>query len=502
MKHPLINICIVFCLGIITAIYLKIPLVFFYIIAIAFTILSITFRSKYISNIFILCAVFSLAVCMLKNSQILPESHIAKLTPYKGRYVYLKGIINSNPILKKNRIQFIVKTEDVLINKRLHEACGKVLITAFGRNDFSYGEKLILNGKLYKPFNFDISERLNYRDYLKRKGIYSLMSIKKDGFIKRFEGNYGNPVKVFAYRAKQKMKKIISSNLSGVPASILNAMLLGDRKEVPGFVNDTLAQTGTIHIFAVSGLHVGIVAFIIMVFLKVVRIPRKPRFIITIILLILYAILAGARPSIIRATTMISILLFGYLIQREPDIYNSLALAALFILGVNPNQLFDIGFQLSFISVLSIVWIGSKIKNLFPQKWFRNSVSRFVLISFCVSSAAWLGTMGLVAYYFKILTPIAVLANMMIVPFMVIIVVAGFSLIVAGVFSATLASLIASVCALLLAILFKLNLLLISIPGAHLDLPLLSFYLIVFYYLAISLVFKYLKIFINKRSIY
>lgn len=495
MKNPLVNICIAFCLGIIAAVYLKIPLVFFYICAVIFTVSSIVLRRNHIANILILCVVFSLGACMLKNSQILPESHIAKLTPYKGRYVYLKGIVDTDPILKKDRTQFVLKTEDVLIMKKLHNVSGEVLVTVFGRRNFSYGDKLILNGKLYRPFNFDISERLNYRDYLKRKGIYSLLSVKKDGFIERIGGNYGNPIKIFAFKAKRKMKKIILDNLSNVPASILNAMLLGDRKGVPRFVNDALARSGTIHILAVSGLHVGIVAFIIIVFLKIIRIPRKPRFIITMILLVFYAVLTGARPSIIRATTMILVLLLGYLIEREPDIYNSLSLAALIILGVNPNQVFDIGFQLSFVSVFSICWISPKIKNLFPRKWFRNIFSRFFLMSFCVSSSAWLGTMGLVAYYFKILTPVAVLANMILVPFMMVIIAAGFSLVVAGGSLAFFASLIAPVCALLLALMFKLNVLLINIPGAYLDLPLLPAYLVAIYYVMVFIAFRCPKIF-------
>jgi competence protein ComEC len=113
----------------------------------------------------------------------------------------------------------------------------------------------------------------------------------------------------------------------------------------------------------VSGFNVGIVTFIIILLLKLIRLPRKVRLACAIILLILYCLVTGASTPVVRATVMAGVFLLAYLFKREPDIYNSLFLAAIFILAFNPRQLFDIGFQLSFASVFSIIYIYPKIKS-------------------------------------------------------------------------------------------------------------------------------------------
>ena len=164
------------------------------------------------------------------------------------------------------------------------------------------------------------------------------------------------------------MREVIVKNLSPFSAGILNALILGDRQDLSSYLLDILMNLGTIHIIAISGFNVGIVAFIILLILKIIKIPRKPRYILTILLLIVYCILTGASPPVMRATVMAIIFLCAYFFEREVNIYNSLSLATLIILAVNPWQLFEISFQLSFLSVVSIVWLSPKIKSVFPEK--------------------------------------------------------------------------------------------------------------------------------------
>ena len=400
MKHPFVVLVLVFCSGIFFANLIKIPFGLIYSLVVILLIFSfLLIRRSLVFNVFISCLVFTLGVALLKNSQILPNCHIAKLIPYKSESSFLMGIINNDPIYQDKSVSFILKAEKLKINETWMKTCGKVLIKVFRKNEFSYGDRLFLKGNLYRPFSFSKSE-FNYRDYLKHQGIYSIFSVKKDSMVKQSGRNIGNPIKSFAFRIKHRMREVIIKNLSPFSAGILNAIILGERQNLSAHTRDVLVESGTVHIIAISGLHLGIVAFITLLILKIIKIPRKLRYILTILLLIVYCILTGANTPVVRATVMAAVLLLGYFLEREVNIYNSLSLAALIILVVNPWQLFEISFQLSFLSVTSIVWLSPKIKTLFPEKLNKIPWIRFLISIFSVSFAAWLGLLPLIAHYF------------------------------------------------------------------------------------------------------
>ena len=129
---------------------------------------------------------------------------------------------------------------------------------------------------------------------------------------------------------------------------------------------------------------------------------------------------------------MAIILLLGFLLNRKTSISYSLSLAGLLILIVNPYQLFNIGFQLSFLSLLSIIYIYPKIKNLLPYKNYKLKILRFAVDLFCISLSVWLVLWAVIAYYFRIITPVTVLANMVIVPYISIVISMGIILILVG----------------------------------------------------------------------
>jgi competence protein ComEC len=494
MRYPLVGLCIAFCLGIITAAYIKMPFLILCLVTFLFLIFSIVFIKQSTKfSIFLLCTVFFLGATLLRNSQILSKCHIAKLIPYKSDSVSLIGVIDNDPTYQNRRASFILNVEKLKINEDWVKTRGKVLVRVFKKNDFTYGERLFLSGNLYQPFSFSKGE-FNYRDYLKHQGIYLILSVKKGSIVKQLDKNVGNLLKSFAFRIRHKMRDVIVKNLSPFAAGILNAIILGERQNLPVYVRDVLVKAGTVHIIAISGLHLGIVAFIILLTLKIIKIPRRPRYIFAIFLLIIYCILTGAKTPVVRATVMASILLFAYFFKREINIYNSLSLAALIILAVNPWQLFEVSFQLSFLSVISIVWLSPKIKSLLPEKLNKISWIRFLTSVFSVSFAAWLGLLPLIAYYFRILSPITILANMIIVPYMTIIVASGFSLALIGILVPSLTPIFAASNELFILILFKINSSLIAIPGAYFKLPSISFVYVLLYYALLIPFFNFSRI--------
>ena len=484
-------LAVAFCLGITTANYTVIPFSFFYGFACLFLICALILIKRDLGfSIVILCLFFFIGSILLKNSQTLPARHIANSTPYKSERVFLKGAIDNDPLFTANKTSFVLNAKELYSGQTRREVCGKVLVSVFEKRNFVYGEELILEGALYRPFNLYISDRLNYRHYLTGQGIYALLAVKRGSLIKDTGKNFGNPLKSFAFWIKHNAAGLISENLSPVSASVLNAMLLGERKGVPRFINEGLLRTGTGHILAVSGLHVGIMAFVLLALLKALHIFGRPRYVILIILLIIYAILTGARPSVLRATVMAIIILGGYLIRREPSVYNSLALAALFILVLNPAQLFGISFQLSFACVISILWISPKINALFSAYLFGKGWPRFLAAAISISAAAWLGSLGLIIYYFKIFSPVTILANIIISVFLPLIVISGLTLILFGSCIPFLGLIFAANCEFFTTLLLRLNSILAAIPGAYFKLDSPPFIYIAGYYGLLLLFFS------------
>ncbi|MFA5410876.1 MAG: ComEC/Rec2 family competence protein [Candidatus Omnitrophota bacterium] len=494
MKQPLIGLSLAFCSGIISAVYLKIPFSALCLLTFLSLVSALVFlRQIKKSSLFILATVFFLGAVLLRNSQTLPDCHIARLAPYKSENLPVIGVIDNDPAYQGKNIFFVLKVERIETAGFWQKACGRVLVRVFRKGDFSYGNRVFLKGNLSRPVSFS-KAKFNYRDYLRRRGIYFILSVKKKNLVKRLEQDRGNPISSLAFRARRKMKDIIARNLSPFSAGILNAVILGERQGLPIYIRDSLMKSGTVHIIAISGLHLGIASFIILLILKIIKVPRKPRYILTILLLIFYCIITGAKLPVVRATAMASALLSAYFLKREIDIYNSLSIAALIILWINPWQLFEVSFQLSFLSVLSIVWLSPKIKSVFPVKLEKIPWARFLILAFSVSSAAWLGLLPLTAYYFRIFSPVTVLANMIIVPYMTIIVASGFSLVLIGILIPCLSYISAASNELFILILFKINSLLVAIPGAYLKLPEISFACVLFYYLLLILIFNFSKI--------
>lgn len=499
MKTPLAALTAFYCLGIILAEF--IPANFWLIMAVGaiiFFAASLSRAKNYGFAALLLFLALVLGGLSLKNSCLLPKCHIAKLIPYKAESVSVVGVIDNDPIYQDRNVSFILKTEKVGIDGFWQKACGKILVRVFKKEAFSYGDRLFLRGNLYRPFSF--SKGFDYRNYLKHQNIYLILSLGKDsGMVKQLEKNAGNPLKSFSFEIKHRLREVIVKNLSPFSAGILNALILGDRQDLPRYLLDILMNLGTIHIIAISGFNVGIVAFIILLILKIIKIPRKPRYIFTILLLIVYCILTGASPPVVRATVMAAIFLCAYFFERKADIYNSLPLATLIILGVNPWQIFEISFQLSFLSVISIVWLTPKIKSVFPEKLDKIPWLRFLILTFSVSSAAWLGLLPLIAYYFKTFTTITVLANMIIVPYSAVITTTGFSFALIGILIPPLAPILAASNELLILILFRIHYFLVGIPGAYFKLPNISFVYVVLYYILLVAIFNFPKFYFNNK---
>lgn len=471
MKRPLVVLTLIFCLGIIFAAKIKITFPTIYCLAlILFALTAICALKRGLGpDVFLACLVFILGICAFRNCQTFPRCHISRYAYYKNNHTYaLKGFISSDPVSKINKTTFLFRAEEISFDNFKARACGDTLAYIKSGKGLGYGDALIIVGSLCRPFNKITPGRSSYRDYLANQGVYSILNAHY--FIKlNYHKRLG--LKRFALYLKSRMEEVVSGYLSPVSASIVDAMILGERRNIPPLIYNSMVKSGTVHILVVSGFNVGIVFLIINLFLSLLRLNRRLRIYAAMPLLILYCLVTGSSNPVVRATVMAVFCAASYLFKREADIYNSLSLAALSILILNPGQLFDVGFQLSFASVASIVYFYPKIKSLLRLESLKNRFIKAVAEVASLSLSAWLGTAGFIAYYFKLFTPVTVLANLFIVPLATLITLCGFSLIIFAFLYPPLAYLFALPCELLAVFLISINSVLIKIPGASLNLP-------------------------------
>lgn len=468
MMRPPVVIAIFFCLGIMFANSMQLNFWAIMAVAIATFALAILLQRKtYIFMISILILALLAGALSLKSSRLLSKSHMNNFVYYQDNSFYsLSGFVASQPELKDSQLGFIFRAQEIQRGNLKWRCCGKLLVKSDFAQELNYGDNLALIGNLTRPNNFNASSQ-NYKDYLARQDIYLIMRIRDPRQIIRLPGNSGSKLIRSSLFLRAKLEQLIRRHLAELPAGILSAMVLGQKRDVPWLVNNSMVRSGTVHILVVSGFNVGIVAFIINLLFKLVRIPRQARIILAIICLLIYCLVTGSTNPVVRATIMGIIYLSAYLFKRAPDMYNSLAISALIILLINPNQLFDIGFQLSFLSVLAIIYFYPKLEARVHLQDCRNKSGKFILQGCLVSFSAWLGTLGIIAFNFGIIAPVTVLANILIVPLATLITLCGFALVLAGLICPQLAQLVSVPTSMLINLLLNINAVVIKIPFAY-----------------------------------
>ncbi|HEX4707660.1 MAG TPA: ComEC/Rec2 family competence protein [Candidatus Udaeobacter sp.] len=278
------------------------------------------------------------------------------------------------------------------------------------------------------PGEFDM------QSYLARRDVRRMLFVRypEEGTLIRHGG--GNPFLRAAETSREWMQRALCRDLENSPEveSFLSGIVLGIRHDTPEDIEEPFQQTGTIHLFAVAGLHVGIVAALLWMVATVARLSRKWAAAFIIPSLFFYAAITGLHVPSLRAAVMASILVGGFFFDRKVFALNSLAAAAFFLLAWDTNEMFSTGFQLSFAVVGAIVLIADPVfwylrqwtasdpflpRTLLrgPRAWL-DSASQRLSRGGSVSFAAWIGSLPLILWYFHLVTPISLLANLVVVP--------------------------------------------------------------------------------------
>lgn len=412
------RVVLYFCLAFVGGIFLSSLIAISQLLTLVFLILGIlliSFFWKYKKVVF-------LGFCILFLVAGIWRHHVIELGVINNEFnkyndseqdANLEGIVVQEPDVRETNTKLVIEVEGIE---------GKLLVTAGNYPEYRYGDKLLIKGKLQTPVVF---EDFNYKDYLAKDGIYSVIYYPE---LQLIEKNKGNLVYAKILDFKNKLRKAIYQNLSPPQSSILGAVILGDKRQISDEWKERLNIAGVRHITAVSGLHVAILTSILMTLLIGLGFWRHQAFYFSIILIILFIIMTGLQPSAMRAGIMGGLFLLSQYLGRLNISSRAIVFAATLMLFFNPLLLrLDVGFQLSFLAMMGIIYLLPFFQNLLkfiPLQSIKGILS--------MTFSAYIFTLPILIYNFGYISLVAPLTNLLIVPLLSLIMVFGFIFALAG----------------------------------------------------------------------
>ncbi len=363
-----------------------------------------------------------------------PDHHlIHHAKPFRWTIV---GTVTNDPIISQtNQVRFVLDVETIQRGQDSFPATGRIRVTCRGEisPDFRPGDRIQFPGKIRVIRNFQNPGGFDFERYMAFRTILTTTYVPSDK-VKFLEKHDRQNARDWVLKARLNIAGFIDHHLTDhASAAIMKALVIGDRDGIEKPLREAFNKSGMGHLLAISGLHVGIVAsFFFLMFSRFFSLSQtflnrawvgKASAVLCVIPVTAYGLLAGMSPSTQRAVLMITVFLMAFLIKREQDSINTLAIAAMVILTLHPPALFSISFQLSFTAVFSIIFGFSMLWN-HPSGFNTDNLIRKKLSSFFFASLfAILGSLPLVMYYFNQTSLIGLAANFILVPLIGFIVV-------------------------------------------------------------------------------
>ena len=413
--------------------------------------------------------------------------------------VRVEGIVAAPPDSLGNSLRFVLQAHAIDTGDGWEEFTADLLVTASPTPELvslrkqpyvRYGDRLTLDGALAEP---PVLETFDYRDYLARQGIHLVMDFPT---IKLQDQGHGSPILTAVYDFRNSMAVSLEQALPEPQAAVAQTLLLGNRDNLPPEVREDFRSTGTSHLLAISGLHVGVVLVLTMAASAFILGRKGPYFLLVPLLALWgYAILSGMSPSVVRAAIMGTIYLVAVTAGRPRNVFPPLALAAGVMAGLNPGILRDLSFQLSFAAVAGIALLAPPITDLLQEKLgltherhgFAISLARGALLSAVVSLAATLATLPLVAFHFQQLPTLGIPATVLALPALPAILLASALTAIAHAIHPALGQLVGWAAYIPVTYLTSIVQAVAAIPGGLIEMDRFSGLLVWLYYLPLAL---------------
>jgi len=378
MRAPLLPAVAAFVLGI--ALYARVaaaPGELFWLAVAALLAATAAWRRRWLRAAFLLLLLgyFWLGASLVRLDAVsVPSTRVDQLVA-RGQLdlaepLRIEGWLRREPTRSGPFHVYLLELEAITSRQVRHPASGTVRLSYFPSAEVAarplpvlhYGDRVELLIRLQEPRNYQNPGSFDWRGYWARQGIYLVGALKHEDLLSVRTGWRGNPIFAGILRLRERLLATLDEVLPGdahlQARAVLRAMLLGDRAFLDHEVADTFRRTGTYHVLVISGLHVAVLAVVVLWLLRRLRVAEWLQAATAIFILLIYLLLADDRPPIERAVWMVALFLLARLLFRRVALANTTALAALVILLARPHWLLDGGFQLSFAAVLLIALLA------------------------------------------------------------------------------------------------------------------------------------------------
>ena len=474
-----------FILGVALASLLSDMPISFYLIVFCFSLtIILVWRREQKIRIIGFCILF-LILGMIRFFLSLPSSSDKIIKIHNDKEVVeFQGIVADEPDIRKDKIKLTIESRRIKQKELWSSIEGRVLVDIPRFPEYSYGDFLNITCQLQTPAEFD---DFSYKDYLAKSDIYSVCY---RGEVKIIEQNRGNYIISTLLETKTKLKNTISIILAEPYAAFLQGMLLGSKQGISDELKESFNVTGTSHVIVISGLHITIIAGVLVYLGQALSLPRKYVLLFATLGLVFFILLIGAKPSAIRAGIMGSLIILAMHSGRLSDTKNAILCAASIIILINPKVLrFDVGFQLSFLATIGIIYLSPYLKKklkIIPEFFKTREIIAMTL-------AAQILTLPVVIYNFERISIVAPLVNVLIIPLVPITIIMGFISLSLGIVWLFLGKIFSIFTQFLLQYEIYIVSLFSKIPIASIEVQELWIGWIIVYYFIIAFVIKYLR---------
>jgi len=325
------------------------------------------------------------------------------------------------PLVAKGKSYKAEAKVQVMINNKLEYVKGNIILylqkdTSQPAPVLTYGNQIIFSKSLQPIHNGGNPGGFDYERYCAFHGLYYQAYLKED----EYEVSNQKQINGFRQMLFDLQKFVVTTFKQYIPskteAGVANALLIGYKNDLEQDIVQSYSNTGVVHIIAISGMHLGLIYGLLVLLFKPLGNSRKIVYIRALCILSMlwiFTLLTGAAPSIVRSAIMFTFLVLGQTRQRKASIYNNLATSAMFILLADPFSLWDVGFQLSYVALLSIAVFASPISKLIyiPNKWLRKPWELMA-----ITFAAQILTYPIVAFHFHQFPNLFLITNLIAVP--------------------------------------------------------------------------------------
>lgn len=465
MRRPLTIVALLYAAGVLLAGFFPLPLPGLWLAALGLAGFAWLWpRARPVSLLLLLITLGALNLTW-RMAIVSPNDLRLLLTNAVPAEVTLRGTLPETPSLRmfvrdeeeSHRTLAMLDVTTLCLRGEWQPAHGRVLVLTPAPlpPSFHAGREIEVSGVLAPPRHALAPGLFDYATYLRRQGVhFQLRAAAPSDWRTVTTADTPPFTDRFVAWAQHTLQRGLPEDES---QRLLRAMTLGWRTALTSEVSERFMRSGTMHIFAISGLHIALIAGILISLVRVLQVPRVWCGAVVIPLVWFYTAATGWQPSAVRATVMMSVIIGGWALRRPGDLLNSLAAAGGLILLWDPRQLFQASFQLSFFVVLSIALLLPPLERLRDRllrtdpflppellpRWQRrlSGPLRWLTTAAATSTAAWFGSLPLTAYYFHLFSPVTLLANVVIVPLATLTLMSSLGSLVTGAWMPALAEL-------------------------------------------------------------